>query len=85
MKEATKKLLDDVEKVHDWSEGRVYGGGGDVFTREDDCLICGMKRYWNSGSRQNQTPEKYTYTTLSGMEVSLQDAVAQGCIHETSE
>ena len=84
MKEETKKLLDDVERAHDWSEGQVYGGG-DTYDSTDECRICGMKKEWNSGSRQNDTTEKYTFTTLGGEEISLRDAVAQGCAHEAGE
>lgn len=82
MKEATEKLLDKAEKVHDWNKGQVYGHSGDMYTRTDECRICGMKRDSLSYGTQNEMGKKYAFIILGGEEISLKEAVARGCIKQ---
>jgi hypothetical protein len=79
MKDSTKKLLEEVQEAHDWSDGQVYGGGGTRYSTLDTCQACGMTRRWFTDS-QNGVGDTYTFTLQSGESISLRAAVAIGCV-----
>lgn len=79
MQTRTKALLDKAEDAHDWAHGQVYGGSGDVYSSTDTCRICGLKRHWNSGSRQNDIPASTTFETIDGRKISLRQALEVEC------
>jgi len=79
MKTRTKELLDKIDAAHDWDEGRVYGGSGDSMSSTATCRICGLKRHWDSGSRQNNINASTTFETARGEEIPLREAAALEC------
>ena len=78
MKDSTKKLLEEVQEAHDWSNGQVYGGGGTRYSSTDTCQACGMTRRWFTDS-QNGVSDTYTFALQSGESISLRSAADLGC------
>lgn len=79
MKTRTKELLDKIDAAHDWNDGQVRGGSGDVLTSTDTCRICGLERDWNSGSRQNDINPSTSFRTARGEDITLRDAAGLEC------
>jgi hypothetical protein len=79
MKTRTKELLDKVDAAHDWACGQVHGSSGDSFSSTDECRVCGLTRKWYSGSRQNDIPASYDFSTADGREITLRDAAQLEC------
>jgi hypothetical protein len=70
---ATKRLLEQVQSAHDWTEGQVYSRGGTYYSSTDVCRICGLQRNWHSDT-QNGIGHTYQFVfnanELSLLEVS---------------
>jgi len=77
-KEITEKLLEKVDKMHDWREGQTRSGGGTYLYRIDVCRICGLERHWES-DRQNGIDSEYTFIDEHGLPLTLREAAAREC------
>jgi len=80
MNEITRKLLEQIDKEHDWKEGRVYSQGGTRLCRTDVCRVCGLERCWVDDS-QNYIHDEYTFV-FDESEIPLREAAARKCLSE---
>ena len=80
MKESTKKLMVQVGKEHDWSEGQVYSHGGTHMTSTDTCRACGLRRHWTIDPQNGNDGEYRFSDSETGEDLTLRQAVARGCI-----
>lgn len=79
MKAITESMLNEINDLHDWNEGQVYGGGGTKLTQTDTCRICSLRRHWYSDS-QNGVKGEYRFSDgETGQDLSLRQVVARGC------
>jgi len=81
MKETTKKLLEQVDKEHDWREGQTWGGRGTYLSRTDVCRVCGLQRQYVD-DRQNNIDGEYTFIDADNHEIPLREAAARKCLSE---
>jgi hypothetical protein len=77
MKERTRKMLDEVNSVHDWARGQVYSNGGTEYHSTDTCMVCGLRRHWKDDT-QNGIDNLYRFS-LSDEDLSLSTALDRGC------
>jgi len=77
-KEVTQKLLEQVDKMHDWREGQVHGGGGTYYSQTDVCRICGLQREWVD-DHQNGIHDEYSFADENGQPLILREAAARKC------
>jgi hypothetical protein len=79
MKETTKKLLEQVDKEHDWREGQTWGGRGTYLSRTDVCRVCGLQRYWEYDI-QHGIDDEYTFIDENDNELTLREASTRKCL-----
>jgi len=79
MKETTKQMLREIDRLHDWTEGQVYGGRGTQLSSTDTCIVCSLRRHYFSDI-QNGTQSRYRFSDgETGEDLSLRQALARGC------
>jgi hypothetical protein len=82
MKDSTQKLLDQIDKAHDWAEGQVFGGSGTQLSSTDNCRVCMLRRHYHSDT-QNGIEGEYRFSDgETNEDLSVRQAVARGCLSE---
>ena len=82
MKESTERLLEKVDKEHDWIEGQMYSGGGLEYHKTDVCQVCGLRRHYKE-DEQNGIEGFYRFSDgETGQDLSLRQAVERKCLPE---
>ncbi len=78
MKKRTEELLKKVDEAHDWDHDQTYGGSGTRLSQTATCRVCGLIREWSSDT-QNGNDGRYTFTSASGISLSLRNVAALPC------
>lgn len=79
MKDATRKMLEEISEAHDWQDGQTYGGSGTQLRSTDTCRACSLRRHYFS-DRQNGVAGEYRFSDgETGQDLSMRQAHSRGC------
>jgi hypothetical protein len=87
MKETTMKLLEKVDREHDWISGdritrQIYYRRITYHSKIDVCRICGLQRQWVDDI-QHGIYSEYSFADEYGRPLTLREAAARKCLSES--
>jgi hypothetical protein len=82
MKETTSKLLEQVDKEHDWRSERPALGGGTHVINVDVCRVCGLRRIDDEDRDEGPSRTEYSFEDQNGHPLTLREAAARKCLPE---